>query len=135
MWLEATHLCIPYPSRKLAPKRHGPFEISQVLSSLTYRLKLPPTWKIHDVFHASLLSTYRETTIHGPNFIQPPPDIIDSEEEYEVDRIITHNGTAGRRRYLTAWVGYPSSENTWELESNLRHAKDVLKDYKEAHGL
>jgi hypothetical protein len=68
VWLEATHLRLHYPSRKLAPKRHGPFEISQVLSPLTYRLRLPPTWKIHDVFHASLLSPYLETDTHGPNF-------------------------------------------------------------------
>jgi hypothetical protein len=58
VWLEATNLRIPYPSRKLAPKRHGPFEITQVLSPLVYRLRLPPTWKIHDVFHAHLLSPY-----------------------------------------------------------------------------
>jgi hypothetical protein len=36
VWLEATNLRIPYPSRKLAPKRHGPFEIAQVLSPLVY---------------------------------------------------------------------------------------------------
>ena len=57
VWLEATNLHLNYPSRKLAPKQQGPFEISQVLSLLTYRLHLPATWKIHDVFHASLLSS------------------------------------------------------------------------------
>ena len=51
VWLEATNLCLNYPSRKLAPKWQGPFEISQVLSPLTYCLCLPTTWKIHDVFH------------------------------------------------------------------------------------
>ena len=90
IWLEATHLRINYPSRKLAPKRLGPFEILQVLSPLTYRLKLPPTWKIHNVFHASLLSSYKETPTHGPNFPSPPPDLVNSEEEYEVERILAH---------------------------------------------
>ena len=68
VWLEATHLHLHYPSKKLTPKHHGPFEITQVLSPLTYCLCLPPTWKIHDVFHATLLSPYRETNTHGPNF-------------------------------------------------------------------
>ena len=36
VWLEATNLRIPYPSRKLMPKRHGPFEIAQVLSPPVY---------------------------------------------------------------------------------------------------
>jgi hypothetical protein len=135
VWLEATNLRIPYPSRKLAPKRHGPFEIAQVLSPLVYRLRLPPTWKIHDVFHAHLLSSYRQTDAHGPSFLKPPPDVIDNEEEYEVDHIVSHKGSPGRRLYLTAWKGYPSSENTWEPESNLRHAPLILKNYKNTRNL
>ena len=135
MWLEATNLRLNYPSRKLAPKQQGPFEISQVLSPLTYRLHLPSTWKIHDVFHTSLLSSYKETKAHGPNFSKPPPDLIGTEEEYEVEQIVSHQGTAGRCRYLTAWKGYSSSENTWEPESNLRHASEILGTYKQTHQL
>ena len=90
VWLEATNLHLNYPSRKLTPKRQGPFEISQVLSPLTYRLCLPSTWKIHNVFHASLLSFYKETEAHGPNFSKPPPDLIGTEKEYEVEQIISH---------------------------------------------
>ena len=56
VWLEGKNLQLRYPTKKLALRREGPFEISQVVSSLAYHLCLPPTWKIHDVFHASLLS-------------------------------------------------------------------------------
>ena len=38
VWLKATHLRLKYPSRKLAPKRHRPFEITRILSPLTYQL-------------------------------------------------------------------------------------------------
>ena len=119
VWLEATNLHLNYPSRKLAPKRQGPFEISQVLSPLTYHLRLPSTWKIHNVFHASFLSSYKKTEAHGPNFSKPLPDLIGTEEEYKVEQIVSHHGTLGCRRYLTAWRGYPLSDNTWEPESNL----------------
>ena len=135
MWLEAMNLCLNYPSRKLAPKRQGPFEISQVLSPLTYHLRLPSTWKIHDVFHTSLLSSYKETEAHGPNFSKPPPDLMGTEEEYEVEQIISHQGTAGHHRYLTTWKGYSSAENTWEPESNLQHAPEILGTYKQTHQL
>ena len=77
VWLEAKNLKLGYQTKKMAPKREGPFEIIEVLSPLTYRLKLPVQWRIHDVFHAVLLSPYRENEVHGPNFIQPPPDLID----------------------------------------------------------
>ena len=36
----------PY-HKKMAPKREGPFEIEEVIGPVTYRLKLPETWKIH----------------------------------------------------------------------------------------
>ena len=95
VWLEATNLRLQYPSRKLAPKCQGPFEISQVLSLIVYHLQLPPTWKVHDVFHASLLSPFKQTDTHGPNFSTLPPDMIGSEEEYEVETIISHKGPPG----------------------------------------
>ena len=95
VWLEATNLQIPYPSRKLAPKCHSPFEIAQVLSPLTYRLRLPSTWKIHDVFHATLLSSYRQTEAYGPSFSRPPPDLINSKEDYKVNHIVSHKGSPG----------------------------------------
>jgi hypothetical protein len=57
---------------------------------VAYQLRLPMSWGIHDVFHASLLSPYHETNAHGPNFSRPPPDLIDGQEEYEVECIISH---------------------------------------------
>ena len=92
VWLEATNLHLHYPSRKLAPKHHGSFEISCILSSLTYQLQLPKTWKIHDIFHTSLLSPYCFIEAHGPAFSNPTPDIIDNEEEYKVEAILSHKG-------------------------------------------
>ena len=39
------------PKKKLTAKWAGPFEIIQKISNTAFRLKLPPQWKIHDVFH------------------------------------------------------------------------------------
>jgi hypothetical protein len=90
VWLEANNLKLPYQTSKLAPKRQGPFKIIRKILSVAYQLELPASWAIHDVFHASLLSPYRETPAHGPNFCRPPPDLIGDEEEYEVEAIINH---------------------------------------------
>jgi hypothetical protein len=57
VWLEAKNLALPYQTRKLAPRRHGPFVITKQVSPVAYQLGLPPTWTIHDVFHASLLTS------------------------------------------------------------------------------
>jgi hypothetical protein len=108
VWLEAKNLHLGYPNWKLTPKHEGPFTIIQVLSPITYKLKLPSQWRIHPVFHAALLSPYEENDIHGPNFINAPPDIIDGEEEYEVEAIIGHRGSSSRRSYHVKWKGFPS---------------------------
>ena len=53
----------------MAPKHEGPFQISEVLRPVTYWLDLPPTWQIHNVFHAVLLMPYIKNEVHGPNFL------------------------------------------------------------------
>ena len=44
--------------------------------------------KIHPVFHVDLLSWYKETEAHGPKYEKLPPDIVDGEPEWEVEKII-----------------------------------------------
>jgi hypothetical protein len=90
VWLKGKNLRFPHQATKLNPKCYGPFKIIKEISPVAYQLQLPPSWNIHPVFHASLLSPYRETPSHGPNFSRPPPDLIDNEEEYEVEQIKAH---------------------------------------------
>ena len=88
VWLDACNLKIKSPSRKLSPRRYGPFEILKQVSPVTYRIKLPSSMKIHNVFHVDLLIPYQETDAYGTAYPQPPPELIDGEEEYEVEEII-----------------------------------------------
>jgi hypothetical protein len=131
VWLESKNLKIPYQSRKLAPKREGPFKIKEVLGPVTYRLTLPKQWKIHDVFHACLLMPYKETELHGPNETRPLPDLVQGNEEYEIETIVSHCLHKNRETtYLIKWKGYLSSENSWITESDLINAEEELNDYK-----
>jgi hypothetical protein len=41
VWLEAKNLALPYPTAKLAPRRHGPFPITKRVSAVAYQLALP----------------------------------------------------------------------------------------------
>jgi len=113
------------------PKQMGPFRIVWIISPVAFQLELPLSWGIHDVFHASLLTRYQETTAHGPNFSHPPPDLIGGEEEFEVEVIINHrlHGRRCQLQYLVKWMGYPHSDNTWEPAENV-HAPDLIKDYQ-----
>jgi hypothetical protein len=62
VWLEGTNLKLPANlTSKLSPRRYGPFRVVAIISLVAYQIELPPHWKIHDVFHASLLTRYQET--------------------------------------------------------------------------
>jgi hypothetical protein len=86
IWLEARNLTVK-GARKLLPKRYGPFKVLERIGQVAYRLKLPSTMKVHDVFHIDLLTPYRETTSYGTNYVRPPPVTEGDEEEYEVESI------------------------------------------------
>jgi hypothetical protein len=73
---------------KLSPKQYRPFVVAAKISPVTYKLHLPEMWQIHNVFHALLLMPFTETKEHGQNFIKPPPDKIEGEEEWEVEQIL-----------------------------------------------
>jgi Chromo (CHRromatin Organisation MOdifier) domain len=128
--LDGRNLNINYASKKLAPKREGPFEVIKKIGTNTYRLKLPPGWKIHNVFNTMLLSPYTETDTHGPNFLRPPPLRVKGVEEYEVESILAHRRKGNGYQYLIKWKNYRPNDNTWEPEKHLTHAKDTLKQYK-----
>ena len=86
VWLKGKNLAIT-GNRKLSPKRFGPFIIMEQIGTVAYRLDLPTTMKIHNVFHIDLLMPYKETEAYGQPFTRPPP-VIEGEEEYEVEAIL-----------------------------------------------
>src|SRR6266850_7291633 len=83
VWSQGTHLSTLHPFVELCPKQLGPFQITGMVGSVTYRLNLPEKWKIYDAFHATLLSPYVETEKYGVNFTKPPPDPIRNKPKKE----------------------------------------------------
>jgi hypothetical protein len=89
VWLDTQNMKTNY-HKKMATKQEGPFKVKEVLGPVTYQLKLPTTWKIHNIFHAMLLKPYIETEVHRENFSRPIPDILDGEEVYNMETILEH---------------------------------------------
>ena len=102
---------------------------------MAFCLQIPSQWNIHPIFYTSLLSTYKGMSEHGPNFLRPPLDLIDSEEEYEVEVILGHRGRPGHCTFLIRWKGYSTAEDTWKPERNLVNAQPLITKYKIARSL
>jgi hypothetical protein len=87
VWLEGRNLHVQGLA-KLLPKRYGPFPITQKVGNIAYRLQLPPSIKVHDMFHINLLTLYKETEEYSQAYMRPPSITVQSEEEYEVESIL-----------------------------------------------
>jgi hypothetical protein len=101
------------------------------MSAVNYRLELPTQWSIHPVFHIDLLTPYKETIMHGPNFTRPTPELIDGEEEYSVEKFLDsqHFGRRRQLQYLVKWEGYPDVENMWVDKDDV-FADDKVWEFK-----
>jgi len=134
VWLDSRNLKTIY-HKKMAPKREGPFIIAKVLSPITYQLQLPASWKIHNVFHATLLRPYRENKIYGKNYPEPPAELEDGEEVYKVETILNHRKRGRSYQYYVKWKGYPVLDASWEPEQAFSDDGDTLSFYKRRHKL
>ena len=121
------------PSKKLQSKYIGPYKIAEAISPVAYRLDLPPTLRIHPVFHVSLLKSYIEPEIIDDRKLpSPPPEpvTIEDHEEFEVERILDRRTKYRQTEYLVKWKGYPECDTLWEPLKNLDNAAEVIVEFE-----
>jgi len=105
------------PSRKMDHKNHGPFQIEKIISPLAVRLMHPRKWKIHNVFHVSLLEPYRTSehrTPPDPSKVLREADNIEQSEEYDVEKVMSSRKSGRRILYLIKWLDYPERKDWTE---------------------
>ena len=99
------------------PRYYGPFVVTEVVTPVAYRLKLPKTLKIHDVIHISHLRAYADGSRDFPDrpeYKPPPtPEVIKGEEYFSIEAIRKHRMEGKKLKFLVKWAGYGEQENTW----------------------
>lgn len=117
VWLSSRNFMWKSGARKLCPKWLGPFEVTEVMGPLTYRLELPPEWRLHDVFHVSILKPFKqEATYRAPI----PVKVVDGEPHWEVEEIVQHRKNSNKTTsFLIHWKGFGREWQSWQPESNI----------------
>jgi len=124
--LNAKNIRTKRPSKKLSLKLYGPFKIFEKRGNRAFKLEISLPWKIHPVFHVSLLEPYR-TSVRDERK-QPSGELedIDGDLEWEVEKIVKSEIIAYTRkvrgcnkrmlelRYFVKWKVCSEDENTWE---------------------
>ena len=102
------------------------------MSRTSYQLKLPPQWKLHDVFHATLLTPYKETTLNSQSYQEPAPDLIDGQPEWEVESILKVRRQRNQLQFLIRWKGFSEAHDSWEPAKNV-HADEQVEEFYKRH--
>lgn len=105
---------------KLSPKFYGPFEVLARIGSVSYRLRLPETTQIHDVFHVSLLKEHKgEHRKENPNL---PPILQGRVMPPKPVKLLRARMRGGARQILVKWTEDESTSSTWEDAEKLLEA-------------
>ncbi|SAL96256.1 hypothetical protein [Absidia glauca] len=119
------------PCTKLDHKRIGPFKIIAKVGSHAYKLELPPSIRIHPVFHVNLLTPATNKALQDVpgRIVEPPPPVeINGEEEWIVREVLDSRRRRGKIQYLVAWEGYSNpADNSWEPSHHLSNAAEKVK--------
>ncbi|KAI4318180.1 hypothetical protein L6164_025983 [Bauhinia variegata] len=106
--------------QKLAQKYYGPFKISSCINEVAFELALPPTAKIHPVFHVSKFKPCKG--IDTPTLSLPPLS-KDNQPLIEPAAILdTRNAEDPKNTMvLVQWLGLYPEDSTWESLSQLKN--------------
>ncbi len=118
LWLSTRDICLRLPCGKLSPRYIGPFTVQRQLNEVTYRLTLPPHYRILPSFHVSHLKPHSEHLLSSPtesggDEVPPPPEIADEETIYRVRAILDSRRQGPRLEYLIDWEDYGPEEHSW----------------------
>ncbi|MCO5560588.1 hypothetical protein L7F22_014203 [Adiantum nelumboides] len=80
---------------KLSVQYYSPFQIIKQINDVSFRLKLPDTWKIHNAFHVSLLKPFKGDV---PDDGEPDeqPEVEENEEILVPEQILAHKDTKNK---------------------------------------
>lgn len=134
--LDAKRLSTDRPSRKLSDNRLGPFEIVELVGLQSYRLALPPAWKIHDVFHVSKLVPFKRPQFTTQSYSVAAPELVDPVPV--ISEVLNHKYTRNVTHFLVVLDDQEHHDAAWLPESilsNFADPNDTFATYKASLGL
>ena len=109
----------PRANQKLAFKYFGPYKVISKVGPVAYKLQLPSSASIHDVFHVSQLKQAISKTDQVSSLIPDLDAPCQFPEKVLAKKMVT-KGVRSIQQVLVKWSGWPASLATWEDMEALR---------------
>lgn len=128
VWVSTKNWKTDRPSRKLAEQMAGPYPITQE-EGHSFRVGLPPSMKIHPVFHANILRKAASNPLPGQINEPEPPIHVTEDAEWEVQEIIAvQKDRYGNLHYRAKWVGHDDDPEYYPA-SDFKYSPHKLRSF------
>ena len=103
-------------SLKLSPRFYGPFQITEKIGVVAYKLHLPSSAKIHNVFHVSQLKRKLGSEVVSQSSLPDISDegLLEPKPAHILDGRIVQRGRRTITEVLVQWEGTSRASATWE---------------------
>ncbi|XP_077357375.1 uncharacterized protein LOC144004220 isoform X1 [Festucalex cinctus] len=132
VWLSTRNLRLAGGAKKLGQRYVGPYEIVTVVNPVAMKLCLPPSMRVHPVFHVSQLKPVVSSELAPAPVTPPPPRLLDGDPIYTVREILDSRPRGRGVQYLVDWEGYGPEERQWVPRSWILDPS-LLRDFHSAH--
>ncbi len=129
VFLNERNIVTARPFKKLDDKMLGPFTNLGLVDS-SYKLELPESMRVHDVFHSDLLHPAVDDPLPGQKNEPPGPIVVNDEDEWEIDDILDSRRYRRRLQYRVKWNGYDNDLNWYNADGDeFMNAQEVVDDF------
>ncbi len=130
--LNTANYNLQLPSQKHSPCWIGPLKVLQLCRPNTVLIEVPPRLQRIEpiqnmIVHLKAYTPRPQAT--GPTQPLPLPDLVNDQEEYEVEDLLSHRKEGTKTEYLVRFKGYCPEDDLWLPQRNLEHSQDLIKEY------
>ena len=127
VWLDMRYFTSTRPSKKLDFPTNGPFRVIEKVGS-SYRLELPASMKVHNVFPAAKLRKHPNDPLPGQTSPPPPPINITGDDEWEIEDILACRKQRNSLSYRVSWLNQ-DVDLIWYDATDVKYAPAKLQQF------